>query len=145
MPDPRAGDKHFIRNGVLCYRYNVTFTFREPKTLKGGLYDMSYSLKGQKHIRDIVLYPEYGDQGNFHLHGTIWSTNKVYFWSFINHCRKVHGFVKIQKQYKTSNQVLWHLYCRKDQWQYKGIIRYPRINKKNIIPILKRWGFQNQY
>lgn len=126
--------KMYDRHGKKCYRWNITFTFKHPTTHSQGMSTMASALQRTKSIVDVVLYPEFGSNANFHFHGTLWFTNYVHMCSLVSYWRQFYGFVKIQSVYKTSNQVYWHLYCRKDQWMYRQK-KYPRINFKNLLKV----------
>lgn len=133
--------KTFTRQGRACYRSNITLTFKDPIAYDEGMYRLCAAFRRTPTLIDYVIYPEYGENGNLHFHGTVWYSNKLHFCSMINNWRYFYGFAKLQAQYKTSNQVKWHLYCRKDQWQFKDQ-RYPRINFKNVKRAIKYFALK---
>lgn len=122
------------RAGYNCFKQAVTLTFKRPTSYKQGMYTMAWFMSKQKTIRDFVFYPEYGENANFHFHGTVWYSNKVHFYSAINKWKRMIGFVKIKR---ISNPIGWHIYCIKDQY----IIRhfYKRVTKYNNDGIMQRY------
>lgn len=122
------------RAGYNCYQQAVTLTFRKPTTYRNGMYNIAYFMSKQSTIRDYVFYPEYGEQGNFHLHGTMWFTNKVHFFSMMNVWKRYVGFIKLKQ---ITNNIGWHVYCLKDQHLIPH--RYKRCDKLNTQDILRRY------
>lgn len=117
------------RKGCRTYQSRITLTFKNNLTSDEGLYILCCKLLRQKTFTDYVFYPEYGKNHNFHVHGTIWYTNKLHYSAFINIWRHHIGFIyESNKTVEEQSDVRWHLYCRKDQWIWNQY----RINKSNI-------------
>lgn len=122
------------RAGYNCYRQAVTLTFKRPTTYKFGLFSIAYFMSKQRTIRDFVFYPEYGKNANFHLHGTVWYSNKVHFYSMINRWKKYIGFVKLKD---INNIVGWHIYCTKDRGDNPHYFK--RCHKYNYNSVMERY------
>lgn len=112
-----------IRRGKKCHVKAITLTFRHDMSHRLGFKLLSIVLCNQTFV-DYVFYPEYGDHGNFHYHGTIWYTNKLHYYSFMNYWKRLYGFTK---ESNLNNLVQWHLYCIKQQ----SMFRFKRISYYN--------------
>lgn len=127
-----ATQKKFSRKGKQCYAFAITLTFRNPIRQSTGFRILYNRLIKQRSFMDYIFYPEYGQQGNFHFHGTIYYTNKIHFYSWVNLWRSNYGFVKLVE---LKDVVKWHLYCIKDRyhWNNKHISKYKINLKENMI------------
>lgn len=132
-----------------CYIGNLTLTFKDPTPHKLGLYKLCIEMLNQKTFIDYAFYPEYGENANFHIHGTIWYTNKVHYCSFINIWRRKYGFTYESKLKKETRypQLGWLIYCMKNQseWHRYRITKYNIKNryKKLSISIIGKHGYKD--
>lgn len=124
------------RRGKTCHVGRITLTFRKSVDHNEGLYLLCLALLRQpKSFIDYVFFPEYGANSNFHVHGTVWYTNVLHWHAFLANWKKNNGFFHVSKPGSESLTPLhWHIYCMKDQSQWKQL----RINKSNLKHRFKR-------
>ncbi len=128
-------DKIHTINGHKTYRYIITLTFKHPTTCTTGMYNIAYALSKQKSFHHWIFYPEFGKQSNLHFHGTIYTTNKMYFHSFLNWWKKHVGYTYISKE---NNYLEWHIYCRKEIPNNPH--KYKAVTPINAQEIMQRYS-----
>lgn len=114
----------------------VTLTFQSNLTNELiGFYKLAVRIaRYKKYFKNIVFYPEIGENGNFHFHGIIEYTkiNEVKYRSFIGNWRRYVGITKISdpnNKFASKDplhKIQWLGYCQKDQaqWSFKRIHKY---------------------
>ena len=121
------------RRGYKSRQHALTLTFRDLTGYRRGMVTLATCIRNYDFV-DYVFYPEFTHNGNIHFHGMIWEKNRRNYNGFLSTWNYFYGFTK---ESRLTDQVKWHLYCRKEQHEFFPS-KIKRIHRYNSLYISER-------